>query len=61
MEATDDRDKANVETGSQIISFDQQYDYQWLLLQRDERCTALNEKRYGKVCHWREAPNDSVL
>ena len=46
----------NLDTGSQVISFDRRYDYVWLLFEDDQRCDILDEKKYGKVCKWSENP-----
>ena len=46
----------NLDTGSQVISFDRRYDYVWLLFEDDQRCDILDEQKYGKVCKWSEKP-----
>ena len=56
MEATDQRYADNLDTGSQVISFDQQYDYVWTNMKNDARCEILDEKLFGKVCKWSEKP-----
>ena len=52
MEATDERDERNIESGSQITSFDQRYDYSWSLFKLSQQCQILDEFKYGKICHW---------
>ena len=56
MDANDQRYSDNLDTGSQVISFDQQYDYVWTQMRNDRRCEPLDEKKFGKVCKWTEQP-----
>ena len=52
MDATDQRDEENMQTGSQITSFDQRYDYSWSLFKLNSECKILDEVKYGKICQW---------
>ena len=48
----DARYEENLETKSQISSFDWKYDYVWHLFENENRCKILDERTYGKVCKW---------
>jgi len=48
-----DRYKKALDSGSQIISFDQEYSYSWSLFENHEKCS-IQESSIGKVCHWND-------
>ena len=52
LDSSADRDAKTIDSGTQIISFDQQYAYFWSLLENDTRCKLMDRRRYGKVCKW---------
>ena len=49
---SDERYQKSLDTGTNIVSFDQEFSYTWSLFENDERCTILNSRTYGKVCKW---------
>lgn len=49
---SDERYQKSLDTGTNIISFDQEYAYTWSLFENDERCSLLESRTYGKVCKW---------
>ena len=51
-EAPADRYQLAVDTGTNIVTFDQQYAYTWSLLENDLRCEILDGRTFGKVCKW---------
>ena len=49
---SDERYQKTLDTGTNIISFDQEYAYSWSLFENDERCFLPDQRKYGKVCQW---------
>ena len=51
-ESSPNRYQLALDTGTNIVTFDQEYSYTWSLFENDERCEILDPKQYGKVCKW---------
>ena len=49
---SDEKYQLTLDTGTNIVTFDQEYAYTWSLLERDPRCEILDPRMYGKVCKW---------
>ena len=51
-DASLDRYQIALDSGANIVTFDQEYNHTWSLLENNSRCEIFDGKTFGKVCKW---------